>query len=209
MISSPQTESLIKETAKKVLFQKGLLYATTQEIADEAGVNRALIHYYFRSREHLIATLFEEAIAERKARFLNILGMDAPLQTKIATFIDVFIDRATQNPHIDNFIIGEMIRRPNEVKFFCIKDSKLKERLQLQLDEEISKGTIKPISLTHFLVNLSSLCNYPILAKPILQTIHGMSELGYKKFLQERKKVIFKTIFKNNFQNGTSDPAIH
>ena len=95
MIAAAHTETLIKETAKKVFFQKGQLHATTQEIADEAGVNRALIHYYFRSREHLISAVLDEAIAERKAKFMDILGEDVPLQNKIATFIDVFIGSMT------------------------------------------------------------------------------------------------------------------
>lgn len=67
----------------------------------------------------------------------------------------------------------------DEVRLFCIKDSKLKELIQQQLDvldEEIAKGSIEPISLTHFLVNLRPLCNYPVVAKPMLQTVHGMTD---------------------------------
>ena len=64
-----QTEKLIKEKAKILFFQKGFLNATTQEIADEAGVNRALIHYYFRSRELMLDTLLDETLKEKKGTY--------------------------------------------------------------------------------------------------------------------------------------------
>jgi TetR/AcrR family transcriptional regulator len=55
------TEELIKETAKKIFFKEGKFNATTQEIADAAGVNRTLINYYFRSRNTLFDLVFKEA----------------------------------------------------------------------------------------------------------------------------------------------------
>jgi AcrR family transcriptional regulator len=68
-----QTQRLIKEKAKILFFQKGFLDATTQEIADEAGVNRALIHYYFRSREQLLQTLLDETLQEKRDKIRAIL----------------------------------------------------------------------------------------------------------------------------------------
>src|SRR5438045_3908441 len=114
MAENPDTETLIKETAKRILFQKGYLNATTQEIADEAGINRALIHYYFRSREKLMDTLIQEVIAERKEKHNKILSSDLSLQEKIRKFLDVFTERAIQNPHLENFIVTEMARQPEK-----------------------------------------------------------------------------------------------
>ena len=74
LIANFQDEKLIKKTAKTLFFQNGFLKATTQEIADEAGVNRALIHYYFRSRELMIETLLDETLLEKKKRMRTILS---------------------------------------------------------------------------------------------------------------------------------------
>ena len=60
------TENLIKQKARILFFQKGFLNATTQEIADEAGVNRALIHYYFRSRDQMLDIILDETLKEKK-----------------------------------------------------------------------------------------------------------------------------------------------
>lgn len=197
-LSIEQTEDLIRQTAKILFFQKGVLNATTQEIADEAGVNRALIHYYFRSREQLLDTLMEEIVSEKKSRVRPILASARPFREKIAAYIENILDHGMTYPYIENFIISEIARNPEKVKMLCFKDKlRSSELIKDQLNGEIEKGTIAPISPEHFMLNLSAMCNYPLLAKNIIQNIHGMSDTAYRKFLQERRDVIFHTIFKD------------
>ena len=191
-----QTEKLIKEKAKTLFFQKGFLNATTQEIADEAGVNRALIHYYFRSREQMLEVLLDEALQEKKDRVRKILTSDFPFHEKIANYINAVVDYGLAYPYLDNFIISETARRPDKVKLFCSKDKvKSSDLIQKELKIEIKNGNIAPISPEHFMINLISLCNYPLLARPVIQAIHGMTDTAYRKFLIERKRIIFRTIF--------------
>jgi AcrR family transcriptional regulator len=191
-----QTEKLIKEKAKTLFFQKGFLDATTQEIADEAGVNRALIHYYFRSRELMLETLLNETLQEKQDRVRNVLISDLPFREKIAHYIDTIVDYGLKYPYLDNFIISETARRPEKVKLFCAKARfKSSDLIREALEQEIKKGKLAPISAEHFIVNLISLCNYPLLAKSVIQTIHGLTDTAYRKFLLERKHIIFRTIF--------------
>src|SRR5258708_20411745 len=91
-----QTEEHIKETAKKVFFQKGLINATTQQIADEAGVNRALINYYFRSRDLLFKKVLETAVSETRNNIYSIFESDEPFKTKITKSLHA---SHNQNPH--------------------------------------------------------------------------------------------------------------
>jgi TetR/AcrR family transcriptional regulator len=191
-----QTEKLIKEKAKILFFQKGFLNATTQEIADEAGVNRALIHYYFRSREQMLDMLLDETLQEKKDRVHGILSSSIPFRDKIARYIDAVVDYGLTYPYLENFIISETARHPDKVRNFCSKNPvKSSELIREQLEAEIKKKKIAPISAVHFMVNLVALCNYPLLAKSVLKTVHGMTDSTYKKFLSERKKIIFSTIF--------------
>ncbi|HET6543791.1 MAG TPA: TetR/AcrR family transcriptional regulator [Chryseolinea sp.] len=191
-----QTEKLIKEKAKILFFQKGFLNATTQEIADEAGVNRALIHYYFRSRELMLEALLDETLQEKRDRVRSVLTSDLPFREKIANYIDTIVDYGLKYPYLDNFIISETARRPEKVKLFCAKDRfRSSDLIREALEQEIRKGIIAPISAEHFMVNLISLCNYPLLAKSVIQTIHGLTDTAYRKFLLERKRIIFRTIF--------------
>lgn len=191
-----QTEKLIKEKARKLFFQKGFLDATTQEIADEAGVNRALIHYYFRSREQMLDVLLEETILEKKQRVMTILSSDLPFKQKIARYIHAVVNHGLQYPYLENFIVSETARHPDKVKSLCAKyPIKSTDLIREQLEQEIKKKKLAPISPEHFMVNLVALCNYPLLSKSTLKTVHGMTDTMYKKFLTERKQVIFSTIF--------------
>jgi TetR/AcrR family transcriptional regulator len=200
-----QTQKLIKEKAKILFFQKGFLDATTQEIADEAGVNRALIHYYFRSRELMLDMLLDETLMEKKDRVRSILTADFPFREKIARYIDALVDYGLTYPYLDNFIISETARHPDKVRAFCSRDKvKSSDLISEQLKEEIKKKRLAPISPEHFMVNLSSLCNYPLLAKSVLKTIHGMTDATYKKFLIERKQIIYMTIFNEEMPELTT-----
>jgi TetR/AcrR family transcriptional regulator len=191
-----QTEKLIKEKARILFFQKGFLNATTQEIADEAGVNRALIHYYFRSREQMLDILLDETLLEKKERVRTILSSALLFREKIARYIDAVVDYGLKYPYLENFIISETARNPEKIREFCSREKvKSSDLIREQLESEIKKKKIAPISPEHFMVNLSALCNYPLLAKSVLQTIHGMTDATYSKFLIERKQIIYNTIF--------------
>jgi TetR/AcrR family transcriptional regulator len=191
-----QTELLIKETAKRVFFQKGLLKATTQQIADEAGVNRALINYYFRSRNRLFKIVLDDAINETRDKIDLIFNSDEPFKTKISKYLDVFIDRNGEFPYIQNFIITEIMQDPEKMKeYFSRKRNHIMKHIVPPLKKEIENGNIEPIYPEHFIVNMMSMCSYPLVAKPFIQNMFSYDDKAYKKFLKERKQVIYKVLF--------------
>jgi TetR/AcrR family transcriptional regulator len=191
-----ETEQHIKNTAKKVFFQKGLLNATTQQIADEAGVNRALINYYFRSRDQLFKTVLEEAIHETRSKVDSIFNSDEPFKTKISKYLDVFIDRNAEFPYIQNFIFTEIMQDREKMKeHFSRKRSHMLKHIVPPLKAEIAGGNMAPVDPEHFIVNMMSMCSYPLIAKPFIQNMFSYDDKMYKKFLQERKQVIYKVLF--------------
>lgn len=194
-IAEAQTEAVIKEKAKTLFFQKGFLNATTQEIADEAGVNRALIHYYFRSRDQLMDMLLEEAVNEKRERARTVLSSALPFREKIILFIDIVVEYGLKFPYLENFIITETARNPEKVKVLCQTKVRSSDLIRKDLEDEIAKGRLLPITAENFVINLMSLCNYPLLAKNVLQNMHGMSDTAYRKFLQDRKEIIYQAIF--------------
>jgi TetR/AcrR family transcriptional regulator len=190
------TEKLIKETAKNIFFKKGHLHATTQEIADAAGVNRALIHYYFRSRELLLDQVFREAIAESRTKINEIFSSALPFKKKISRYLDVFIDRNVDFPYMQNFIITEVTTNPERAQEFLQgKREGFSKTILPQLNEEIANGKIAPISMEHFMTNVMSMCSYPLIAKPIIQNVFGFDDKGYRDFLRERKNIIYRVLF--------------
>lgn len=197
-VKTQQTEDLIKETAMRLFFQKGHIHATTQEIADEAGVNRALIHYYFRSRDLLFEKVLHETLGAMRQKIDDIFSSNETLFNKISRFIDIFIDQNIDYPYLETFLVTEMAKNSDTIKQMRPSDERrdaLKEKIEQQLNEEIAAGTIAPISIEHFMINLMSLCNYPLIAKPMVQDFFHFDEAAYKKFLLERRNVVLQTLF--------------
>jgi len=202
---SLQTEEHIKETAKKVFFQKGLLNATTQQIADEAGVNRALIHYDFRSRDQLFKQVLDEAINETRKKVDLIFESDEPFKIKISKYLDVFIDRNAKYPYIQNFIITEIMQDPEKLKeHFSRKRIHLMKHIVPPLKKEIETGGMQPVDPEHFIVNMMSMCSYPLIAKPFIQNMFSYDDKAYKKFLKERKQVIYRVLFNEDLPEESS-----
>jgi len=192
------TEKLIKETAKEVFFAEGKFHATTQEIATKAGVNRALIHYYFRTREQLFELVLQDALDSFAARLVDVITSADPFKVKVSTFIEMFTEATVKYPYLDVFIVTEINRNENP-KFKILSpqlESQMKEQFVGDLAKEIEKGTIDPITPSQFIVNLLSLCSYPLIAKPIIANMFNLKQREYKAFLKERHEVILKLIFK-------------
>lgn len=209
MVKDQATEDLIKEKAKVLFFQKGFLDATTQEIADEAKVNRALIHYYFRSREQLMDSILEEVVNRKRARVSAIFKSSMSFREKIAVYINMIVDQGLLFPYLENFIINETARDPERANFLCSPaKTRTTELIRDDLAAEIKAGKLGPMTAEHFMINLSSMCNYPFLAKSILKSVHGMTDQSYRKFLQDRKQIIYRAIFNEEMPEVQLTPEL-
>jgi AcrR family transcriptional regulator len=191
------TEELIKNTAKRVFFKEGKLHATTLDIADAAGINRASIHYYFRSRKHLFDKVFEEAVREMQGKLRGVMSQDLPLRQTMETVMDFFLKRSMEHPYLELFVIAELNTDPDMYLRMMPVEEMGKRRLKLkaEIDAEVAAGRMKPIKPEHFIVNMMSLCSFPLLAKSIVKNATNMNEDEYQQFINERKQVILKLIF--------------
>lgn len=188
------TEELIKETAKRVFFGEGRFNATTQEIADAAGVNRTLINYYFRSRDNLFQIVFNDAEMEEHKRTEMIVASTLPMREKIAAFLDIFFEQASRYPYLEMYIVTQMNQG------VCHKDPELMGRLldtfYKEIEAEMEKGTIIKMRPQQFVINMISLTSFPVSMRPMIQQTMGFSKEGYDEILAERKEIILQTLFK-------------
>ncbi|MDR6783488.1 TetR/AcrR family transcriptional regulator [Pedobacter africanus] len=187
------TEQLIKDTAKQLFFAEGKLHATTQEIADAAGVNRTLVNYYFRSRDALFDQVFNEAQEALVSMIDEVMESDMPFRQKIENLISVFLKEAMRYPYREIFVITEMNRNDviNAKKARAEKVNTFLEEVQREMD----KGNIKRMNPRHFTINLFSLMAYPLVTAPLNKILFGMNDEEYNALLEERKQLIFEIIF--------------
>jgi AcrR family transcriptional regulator len=196
-VLSTDVERLIKDTAKKIFFEEGKLHATTQDIADAAGINRASIHYYYRSRKALFDKVFEEAMVEFNTKLMAVIGQEElPFRQLIEKLLDFLLKKSMEHPFLELFLVAELNTNPGiKPSFMPEPPEARKAMLREYIATEVAAGTMKPIEPEHFIINLMSLCSFPFLAKPIVKNAIGLSEEGYAKFIAERKNVILKQIF--------------
>jgi TetR/AcrR family transcriptional regulator len=194
---STDVERLIKETAKRIFFVEGNLHATTQDIADAAGINRASIHYYYRSRKALFDKVFEEAMDEFHTKLEGVVAQDdLPFRKLVEAVVDFFLKKSMEHPFLELFLVAELNTNP-DMKPPLLRDEAARRRGMLReyIAEEVASGTMKPIEVEQFIVNLMSLCSFPFLAKPIVKNALELSEEAYVKLISERKAVIMRLIF--------------
>ncbi|KQT31475.1 TetR family transcriptional regulator [Chryseobacterium sp. Leaf405] len=189
-----QTQELIKETAKNLFFVKGKFSATTQEIADEAGVNRTLINYYFRSRDNLIQIIFDEAHRVEKEKSEIIMNSDLPFKEKIGQFIEGSLSTSLQYPYLETYIVTQ-INKGNCHKR-DIEENEL-NKMYSDIQKEMELGNIEPMKPIQFVLNMVSLLVFPSAVRPLLMENLMIDEEEFDKIISERKSIILNMLFKN------------
>lgn len=189
------TEKLIMDTAMKVFFTEGRFNATTQEIADAAGVNRTLINYYFRSRNNLFDIVFQNAQEQENELTEAIVFSDLPLKEKISRHLDIYFEQAKKYPYLEIYMVTQV----NQGNCFKDKDTmgRVLDKFYLEIALEMEKGTVPKMRPEQFVLNFVSLMVFPVSMRPLLEETMGMSKEAYEKLLEERKEIILQTLFIN------------
>lgn len=193
-VQDQDTENLIKETAKRIFFGEGRFNATTQEIADAAGVNRTLINYYFRSRDKLFDIVFQDAQKCEDEMTKLIIFSDLPLKEKLAKHLDMFFEQTKQYPYLEIYMVTQM----NQGN--CYKDPEMMStmlgKFYDEIKAEMDKGTITRMRPEQFALNFISLASFPTSMRPLLEPSMGFTKEEFDILLEERKDIILNTLFK-------------
>ncbi|MDV3308545.1 MAG: TetR/AcrR family transcriptional regulator [Cyclobacteriaceae bacterium] len=185
------TEKVILEAAKRVFHERGLAGARMQQIADEAGINKALLHYYFRNKEQLFKAVFTDAFAQVIPQINEIFDADQPLLDKIRTFAVRYTTLLMENHYLPGFIIQEINNNPNFAAEYLTPERRPNpQKLLSQIREEVEAGRIRPVEPLQLVVNLLGLCLFPFIAAEMIRHVTGMSKAQYQRFLAERQKHI-------------------
>jgi AcrR family transcriptional regulator len=192
------TEEKILAAARKIFLNKGMDGARMQDIADEAGINKALLHYYFRSKDKLFEQIFLEVASSMLPRIFSIFQSDDTLFTKIEKFCDTYITQEIKTPYVPIFILNEVNRQPQAFLKKVLGNTRPPvEKLLQQIEQETKAGIIKPIDPLQLLLNTLSLCIFPFLASPMIQLLTGMEAKKFRALMEERKKLVPQLIIES------------
>jgi AcrR family transcriptional regulator len=189
------TEIAILEAAKKVFTERGYSGARMQEIADEAKINKAMLHYYFRSKEKLFQVIIEDTMALIIEKFGQALESEGTVIEKFEKIIEVYILNIKENPHLPIFILHELSQ--NRLQFLEAVKGKIHHLPNFleffqQIQEEQDAGLIKQIPPVHLLLNVMSMCVFPFVVKPVFCNIIEIPEEQFDLLMDQRVEVVTK-----------------
>lgn len=191
MAVKKNTEEEILKAARKLFIEKGPDDTKMQKIADEAGINKALLYYYFRTKEKLFEAVFSETIKELIPLIKGFFSNTNSIQQKITYFVEGYINLLEKNTFLPEFIFREINRNPERLIQLFNQNGIQPNILIDQFKQEIDKGNIKNFDPKHLLINVISMTVFPFIAKPLIKgLILNNDENAFIEFVQERKKLI-------------------
>jgi len=190
------TKEKIKNAASIVFHKKGFSATRTRDIAEEAGINLALLNYYFRSKEKLFDIIMLESMQGFFKSLKGILNNDeTSLENKIETLVSNYIDLLTTNPDIPLFLLNELRRNPDKlISKMGMKEILMKSFFIKQFQQGIKKGVIAPVNPLHFMINLMGMTIFPFIACPVMKGLGDLSDKDFDDLMVQRKLLIPKWI---------------
>lgn len=196
MPKSKETEEQIFEAARTIFQRSGYAGARMQEIADEAGINKSMLHYYFRSKDKLFLAVFRESAGRFLPVISKVLNSDLALVPKVEKLIETYHNIFRENPYLPRFVIHEMSQNPERFKAFLSEHGPKPPTVFIrQVREEVRAGTMRPIKPEEFIINTISLCVFPFIARHMIEVVFGMDDQEYQRFIEVRKNELSKFIF--------------
>ncbi len=186
-------EEKIKTAAFKIFQQKGFAGTRTRDIAEEAGINLALLNYYYRSKEKLFEIIMAESLKQLFSKLVGILNNPTTsLSEKIDTTVNLYIDLLKKNPNIPLFIMSEIQANPDKFrKLVGIPDLSIPDVVAVkQIKEQMEIGGIVDIDPFHIILNMISMTIFPFAAKPLVKILNKKNDEEYDQFIEERRKLI-------------------
>jgi TetR/AcrR family transcriptional regulator len=187
-----ETRERILDAAHAVFLRKGTAASRTQEIADEAGVNKALVHYYFGTKGALADAIFERALGTLAPLMFGILADEnRTIEQKVRDIVREQIDFHSARPYLAGYMVSEMHAEPARIAALMAKrGSPPRDVLRRQIREAIKAGNMRPISAEQFIVNLMGLLIFPFALRPGLSALLGIEPSGWAAFMEERKRLL-------------------
>jgi len=184
------TEEKIFEAATDVFVEKGMDGARMQDIANHAGINKALLHYYFRTKDKLFNAVFEMIARKIFKKFAPVFDENLTLEEKIRFFFKEHITFLQENPRLPGFLLNEVNRNPARIKKLLnnVDFDNLWLKIYEQHKDELQKYNISKTAMPQIMISMAAMSVFPFAARGILEGILGKLGLDFNEYMEERKK---------------------
>jgi TetR/AcrR family transcriptional regulator len=195
-----ETEERIFLAALQEFSRKGRAGTRMQDIADRAGINKALIHYYFRSKDRLYEEVFSFVIRKYFFRMSEVLSMDASLEVTLRTFIDKYIDLMEAQPALPSLLMrdiadGASVFREKIQDIMLPLANSIPKLFNEKINAAVARGEIRREDPAQIIITLMGSCLYFYVGFPILSLMFPQIEKKRSAFVKERKEHLFRTLY--------------
>jgi AcrR family transcriptional regulator len=182
-----ETEKKIIEAAKEVFVEKGLQGARMQEIADRAGINKALLHYYFRSKDKLFDAIFENIMSQMFAVVAENIRADMSLPELLGVFVKFYNDFFQKNPFYPQFIFHEIWQNPDRLSEIMKSQQIAPAEIVEKIQQKVPAINNSSLTAEHMIANVLGMTLFPHIARPLFQRVFfNNNNDKYSRFLSER-----------------------
>ena len=198
MAKNKNTEQKIFDAATELFVEKGVDRTSVRDIASKAGINLALMNYYFRSKENLFDAIFTNLVQKNTKELIKILDSDLDLSEKIKEYVSTYIDIMGKNPLLVSFFMAILHRSREKItEMDVISNLYGREKFTQQIVDEGKKGNIRKTDPSHFFVDMISMITFPFAIKPLIMHKNELTEEEFNEFIQIRKEHITQMLLKS------------
>lgn len=199
------TEHKIIVAAREVFIEKGLEGARMQEIADKAGINKALLHYYFRSKDKMFDAVFQDIIGKVIPEFSKLVNTEKPITEVMTSFISFYNNFFIANPFLPQFFFHEIWQHPDKLAAFIQSQHIDPKTLALSLEEKLPRVEGTVYLPQHMIANVLGMTLFPHIARPLFQRLFfDNDDEKYNQFLSERTDFLIQ-MMKGSVSDGLLD----
>lgn len=190
MTATISTEDVIVDAARRVFMQKGFAAARMCDIAQTAGINQALLHYYFRSKDKLFSIVFEKESINFRSDVLQILNSDLPFFQKLRLMIRKDLEKFRSAPFLPMFVLNEMHNNPERMMHIASTSQHdlIFKKFSTLVEQEYKAGNIRKVCPAQLLLSIMGITMFPYLAEPMIKMSMGLNGEAFEKLMEEREE---------------------
>ncbi len=194
------SEAVILDAARAIFTEKGMAAARMQEIADRAGINKALLHYYFRSKEKLFDRVFQEAFQQFWPKVEMHMSQPVDARSVLKGMIGIYVDLFVERPYLPNFIISEINRDATRLEGLMRDVGVNPSLIANYLASQMKAGVLVEMDPRELILDVISLCVFPVAGRPLVSRFLWQNDQeAYQQFLINRKHTICEFIERSVF----------
>ncbi len=198
MAKNKNTEQKIFDAATELFIEKGVDRTSVRDIASKAGINLALMNYYFRSKENLFDAIFTNLVKKNTKDLVKILDADLELDEKIKLYVEAYIDILLKNPLLVSFFMAILHRSREKITEMEVVSLLYgRDIFTQQIIDEGKKGNIRRTDPTHFYVDMISMITFPFAIRPMIMDKNALNDEEFISFIHERKHHITDMLLKS------------